>query len=190
MTYKKSIQVIALIILPLVFLTYTSLWPKKIHPREISLKQAIELCLPEALRWSPDARLAYIISTEAGEYPEMGSHGKNGLRSNWNVIFVEKNTGRNLLVAVREGRMSYTRELLMAFKHPIDISALKLDSTAAIKRLTTGKNPLPSKVHFELVNQQSLVLRVYHEYSGMDSRITSIDEATGDVISHWDSTVD
>jgi hypothetical protein len=178
-----------LILLPLLYMINRSMWLID-QSREISLKQAIELCLPEAFRWSPDARLAYAISTEAGEDLATGSQGKDGLRSNWNVIFVEENTGRNLLVAVHEGRISYTRELLMAFKHPIDLSALKFDSTAAIRQLITDKNQPPSKVHFELFRQHSPVLRVYQKYSNINSRITSIDEATGEIVSQWDSTVD
>jgi hypothetical protein len=158
------------------------------YPEEISLKQAIEVCLPQALRWSSDARLAYAISTEAGEYSPAGSQGKGGLWSNWNVIFVEQKTGRNLLVAVRQGRMAYTKELLMAFKHPIDLTDLRFDSTEVISRLTS-KNQSPGKVHFELVSQQSLVMRVYLSYSNMNPQITCIDGTTGKVISQWDGAV-
>ncbi|MGE5544310.1 MAG: hypothetical protein ACM3UW_04990 [Bacillota bacterium] len=185
-TIKKWIPVI--ILLSAVFIMGKSIWFAGHQPKVVSLKQAIELCLPAALRWSPDARLAYAISTESGEYAETGSQGTDGLRSNWNVIFVEETTGRNLLVAVRQGRMSYTRELLMAFKQPIDLSGLRIDSTAAIQRLT-DKNQPPNKVHYELVGQQSLVLRVYQDYSNVNLRITSIDGATGEVISQWYSAV-
>lgn len=161
-------------------------FPRDYHA--ISLKQAIDLCFPEAFRWSSDAQLSYAISTETGEHSGKSSQGKDGLWPNWNVIFVEEKTGRNLLVAVRQGRMAYTRELLMAFKNPIDLTDLKFDSTAAIS-LLTNKNQSPSKVHYELVSQQSPVLRIYLNYPTTDSQITSIDETNGKIISQWDSTV-
>lgn len=163
--------------------------PEDYLPQEISLKQAIKVCLPEAIRWSSNARLAYAISTEAGEYSSTSSQGKAGLWSDWNVIFVEQKTGRNLLVAVRQGRMAYTRELLMAFKHPIDPEDLRFDSTETISRLMPDKGHSPGKVHFELVSHESLVLRVYLNYPNMNPQILCIDGSTGEVISQWDSTV-
>ena len=183
---KKLIPVIFLIILFMAAIIGGS-FKRDYHA--ISLKQAIDLCFPEALRWSSDARLAYAISTETGEQSGNSSQGKDGLWPNWNIIFVEEKTRRNLLVAVRQGRMAYTRELLMAFKNPINHTDLKFDSTAAIS-LLTDKNQSPSKVHYELVSQQSPVLRIYLNYPAIDSQITSIDETSGEVISQWDCTVD
>lgn len=172
----------------MIFVTGRSLCPADDQPREISLKRAIELCLPAALSWSPDARLTYAISTEAGEYAP-GSQGKDGLRSNWNIIFVDVKSGQNLLVAVRQGRIAYTREVLMAFKDPIDLSRLKLDSSDAVRHLTDNNKQLPDRVHFELVNQTSPVLRVYLDWSSRNLQIASMDEATGEVISNWCAAV-
>lgn len=180
--------VVIMILLALTFVIGWALWPADHQPRETSLKQAIELCLPTAFRWSSDARLTYVISTEAGEYTP-GSQGQDGLRSNWNIIFVNEKTGQNLLVAVRQGRIAYTRELLMAFKEPIDLSQLKLDSSDAVKHLADSKKPLPDRVHFELINQTSPVLRVYLVGSSRNLQIACMDEATGEVISNWCAAV-
>jgi len=180
--------VIVLILLPMIFVTGRSLSPANDQPREISLKRAIELCVPVALRWSPDARLTYAISTEAGEYAP-GSQGTDGLRSNWNVIFVDVKSGQNLLVAVRRGRIAYTEELLTAFKDPIDLSRLKLDSSDAVRHLTDNKKELPDRVHFELINHPSPVLRVYLDWPGRNLQIASMDESTGEVISNWCAAV-
>lgn len=189
-TKKKLMPAILLALLFLVVINSNSLW-QDYDPREISLKQAVSLCFPEAIRWSNNARLAYAISTEAGEDSEAGSQGKNGLWFNWNVIFVEEDTGRNLLVAVRQGRTAYTRELLLAFKNPINPTELKYDSPSAVKILSSIQNHTqPIRVHFELLNQHTPVLRVYLDYSHTDSLITSLDERTGQVISQWDRTVD
>ena len=80
------------------------------YPEEISLKQAIGVFA---------ASVALVVGCTFGlryQYGSRrilpaGSQGKGGLWSNWNVIFVEQKTGRNLLVAVRQGRMAYTKEL-------------------------------------------------------------------------------
>jgi len=182
----KPIAILTL--LTLILITGRSLWPADHCPGQTSLKQAIELCLPTALRWSPDARLTYAISTEAGESVP-GSQGKDGFRSNWNIVFVDVKTGQNLLVAVHQGRIAYTREVLMAFKDPIDLSLLKLDSSDAVKHLIDNKTKPPDRVHFELVNQPSPVLRVYLDWPSRNLQITSMDEVTGEVISNWCAAV-
>ncbi len=159
------------------------------EPGGLTLKQAVSLSFSKATSWSREARLTYAISTEAVN-DIATSQGKTGRWSNWNVIFVEENTGRNLLVAVRNGQVAYTKEILTAFKNPIKSTDLKLDSTSAVNVVRTmHRDSQPTKIHFELLNQQSPLLRVYCQCcNGLC--IIGIDENTGKIISQWKSTVD
>lgn len=183
---RKLAPVFLLLIMSL--LAITGGMPER-DRREISLNQAVCLSWPEACRWSPKASLVYAISTESTGRSAKGSEGKKGLRSSWNVIFFEEKTEGNLLVAIRKGRIAYTKELLMAFKNPINQSDLRLDSTAAVSLLTSKKKPPPNKVHFELINLQSPVLRVYLDYSPQDSIIAGLDSITGKIISQRYSAI-
>jgi len=161
------------------------------HPREISLFQAIDMSFPQARQWSRDAKLVYAVSTDSGKAEDGESRGRDGRWPDWNVVFVDQKTGVNLLVALRGGREAYTRELLMAYKSPINPNRLRYDSTSALAFLqeVQGTSAI-RKAHFELLQQGTPVLRIYLDCILSGFQVTSIDEASGKIISKRQGAVD
>ncbi|MGE5404129.1 MAG: hypothetical protein ACM3PP_04235 [Candidatus Saccharibacteria bacterium] len=148
-------------------------------PTELTLLEAIKAAAPIAGKWSSQARPVYIVSTDAGEDSQLTS-GANGARANWNAVFVDPKSGHNLLVAIRRGQPRYTRQLLMAFKSPINVGDLKYDSPAALHAARKVGRLIPgmTNYHFELRFEHHPVMRIYYRSSSGSYRFLDLDEET------------
>lgn len=173
--FSKRLHTFLIIIIVFIFAYHIA----DLSPSKLTLIDAIRAAQPSATKWSRHARPVYIISTDAGEYMHF-NHGSSGKRSNWNAIFVDPTTGHNLLVAIRHGQPRYSRQLLMAFKSPINVGDLKYDSPVALQAAHRAGKIIPGMTdfHFELRVEQHPVMRIYYRNSSSNYRLLSLDEKT------------
>ncbi|HDX9651680.1 hypothetical protein [Bacillus wiedmannii] len=69
--------------------------------QQLSVKQAIELASPSALKWNKKAQLLQVINIDKDK-PEK-SIGSNGKRKYWNIDFGVPNTNKIFLITIYEG---------------------------------------------------------------------------------------
>ncbi|NLB17286.1 MAG: hypothetical protein GX825_00765 [Syntrophomonadaceae bacterium] len=157
----------------------------------IGLKEAIRRAYPTAMEWRKNARLAYAVSTEAGKKDSGGNKAIDGRQADWNIVFIDEKSGQNLWVAVREGQPEFSREVFMGHTNPIKSSDLKYDSMSAVAILESQRHlDRPSKIHFELVNYQSPLLKVYQTNQAAVTTIAWIDPKKGHLILNSNSAID
>ncbi|MGE5397468.1 MAG: hypothetical protein ACM3MK_08050 [Chitinophagales bacterium] len=153
----------------------------RICARGLTLKEAVKVALPEAFRWSKEAQLVYAISCDVGENNKTPDLGRNGKRKNWNIVFWNRADKSNLLVFIKAGRIAYSEEALMGFDRPIKLKNLNYDSSKALKvipHLTSSD----IKCHFELIQKEQPVVRVYIFNRPGSCRIININGRTGKIL--------
>jgi len=179
-------------ILILLLITISIIKPPLSRPGDqaISLKEAIRRAYPAALAWRKSSELAYAVSTEPGKNVAEGNKGINGRKTDWNIVFTDVMSGQNLWVAVRNGQPEYSHEVSMGHTNPIKSSDLRYDSISVISILKSGQHwDRPAKIHFELIYNQSPLLRVYQTNRDAGTTITWIDPRSGHIVLNRNGTV-
>ncbi|MFJ8090080.1 hypothetical protein ACIQ7N_17990 [Lysinibacillus sp. NPDC095746] len=77
--------------------------------QELSIKQAIELANPPALKWNKNAQLIDAINIDLDKRRK--SIGSNGKRKHWNILFGVPETNKVFLVTIHDGKIDYTNDV-------------------------------------------------------------------------------
>ena len=73
--------------------------------QELSIKQAIELAYPSALKWNKNAQLLQAINIDLEDKAET-SIGSDGKRKYWNISFGVPDTNKYFLVTIHKGEIN------------------------------------------------------------------------------------
>jgi len=79
------------------------------NQQQLSIKQAIELASPSALKWDENAQLLNAINIDLEDKSEQAI-GSKGKRKNWNIAFGVPDTNKYFLVTIHKGKIDYTNE--------------------------------------------------------------------------------
>lgn len=118
--------------------------------QELSIKQAIELAYPSALKWNKYAQLldAVNIDLEDKNEKSIGSYGK---RRYWNIAFGEPDTNKFFLVTIHEGKIDQAKDLTGKGSSPypkkefIQMKDIKYDSPELLKKALKMGSIYPGK---------------------------------------------
>ncbi|MEY9977299.1 hypothetical protein [Lysinibacillus sp. RC79] len=77
--------------------------------QELSIKQAIDLAYPPALKWNKNTQLIDAINIDLDKPGK--SIGSNGKRKHWNILFGVPETNKAFLVTIHDGKIDYTNDL-------------------------------------------------------------------------------
>ncbi|MFJ8460549.1 hypothetical protein ACIQ57_15620 [Lysinibacillus xylanilyticus] len=77
--------------------------------QELSIRQAIELAFPPALKWNEDAQLLQAINIDLDKPGK--SIGSNGKRKHWNISFGVPDTNKYFLVTIHDGKIDMVNDL-------------------------------------------------------------------------------
>jgi hypothetical protein len=105
---------------------------------ELSLKQAIELAFPSALKWNKNAQLHDAINIDLDKPGKL--IGSNGKRKYWNVAFGVPDTNKFFLVTIHEGKIDQVKDLTHKGDSPypknefIQMEDIRCDSPELLKR--------------------------------------------------------
>ena len=80
-----------------------------VEHQELSIKQAIELAYPTALKWNKNAQLLQAINIDLDKPGK--SIGSNGKRKYWNIDFGVPDTNKIFLVTIHEGKIDQAQDL-------------------------------------------------------------------------------
>ena len=80
-----------------------------VEHQELSIKQAIELAYPFALKWNKNAQLLQAINIDLDKPGK--SIGSNGKRKYWNIDFGVPETNKIFLVTIHEGKIDQAQDL-------------------------------------------------------------------------------
>lgn len=116
---------------------------------ELSIKQAIELAYPSALKWNENAQLLDAINIDLDK-PGKGI-GANGKRKNWNISFGVPDTNKYFLVTIHDGKIDGLNDLttegtsLYPKKEFVGIDDIKHDSPELLKKALEMGSIYPGK---------------------------------------------
>ena len=107
--------------------------------QKLSIKQAIELAYPSALKWNENAQLLTAVNIDLEDKAEkfIGSDGK---RRYWNISFGVPDTNKFFLVTIHEGKIDQTNDLTSEGDSPypkkefIQMKDIKYDSPELLKK--------------------------------------------------------
>lgn len=111
---------------------------KVYNHQELSIKQAIELAYPSALKWDENAQLLHAINIDLEDKTEK-SIGSNGKRKFWNIAFGVPDTNKYFLVTIYKGEIEDTNNLTKQWDSPypkkefIALDDIKYDSPQLLK---------------------------------------------------------
>lgn len=117
--------------------------------QELSIKQAIELAYPSAIKWNENAQLLDAINIDLDK-PGKGI-GANGQRKNWNISFGEPDTNKYFLVTIHNGEIDGLNDLTTEGTSPypkkefISFNDIKYDSPELLKKALKMGNIYPGK---------------------------------------------
>ncbi|MFJ7954655.1 hypothetical protein ACIQZG_24540 [Lysinibacillus sp. NPDC096418] len=77
--------------------------------QKLSIKQAIEIAYPPALKWNEDAKLLQAINIDLDKPGK--SIGSNGKRKHWNISFGVPETNKYFLVTIHDGKIDMVNDL-------------------------------------------------------------------------------
>ncbi|WP_431028392.1 hypothetical protein [Lysinibacillus sp. LZ02] len=106
--------------------------------QELSIKQAIELAYPPALKWNENAQLLQAINIDLDQPGK--SIGSNGKRKYWNILFGVPDTNKAFLVTIHEGKIDHTSDLTRNGSSPypkkefIQMEDIKYDSPELLEK--------------------------------------------------------
>ena len=75
---------------------------------ELSIKQAVELALPQALKWNTEAQLLHAVNIDLDKPAK--SIGSSGKRKYWNIAFGVPDTNKFFLVTIYEGKIKSEKD--------------------------------------------------------------------------------
>lgn len=117
--------------------------------QELSIKQAIELANPSALKWNENAQLIDAINIDLDKPGK--SIGSNGKRKHWNILFGVPETNKAFLVTIHDGKIDYTNDLTRdgtssyPKKEFIQTNDIKYDSPELLQKALKMGNIYPGK---------------------------------------------
>lgn len=106
--------------------------------QELSIKQAIELAYPPALKWNENAQLINAINIDLDKPGK--SIGSNGKRKHWNILFGVPETNKAFLVTIHDGKIDDTNDLTRDGTSPypkkefIQMKDIKYDSPELLQK--------------------------------------------------------
>jgi hypothetical protein len=117
--------------------------------QELSIKQAIKLAYPSALKWNKNAQLLQAINIDLDKRGK--SIGSNGKRKYWNIDFGVPDTNKFFLVTIHNGKIDQTNDLTGKGDSPhpknefIQLKDIKYDSPELLKKALEMGNIYPGK---------------------------------------------
>ncbi|MGE7926737.1 hypothetical protein [Lysinibacillus xylanilyticus] len=117
--------------------------------QELTIKQAIELANPSALKWNKNAQLLQAINIDLDKPRK--SIGSNGKRKYWNISFGVPDTNMYFLVTIHEGKIDHTSDLGGDGSSPypkkefIQVNDIKYDSPELLKKALNMGSIFPGK---------------------------------------------
>ncbi|OMC83116.1 hypothetical protein [Viridibacillus sp. FSL H8-0123] len=118
--------------------------------QELSIKQAIELAYPSALKWDENAQLLHAVNIDLEDKAEK-SIGSNGKRKYWNIAFGVPDTNKFFLVIIHNGEIDLADDLTTHDASPypkkefIQIKDIKYDSPELLKTALKMGSIYPGK---------------------------------------------
>ena len=179
----------------------------------LTLKEAIDLAYPEALKWSKNAKLVSIWSADPNnEYMESGEvWGQNGKRDRWNMYFSttdpfpKGNDYQEFLVSIIGGKIEEADPVENDLTNKLfSKDDLRLDSSDALKIAIDKKGIKPEEdwamgYHFRLEygsfydyhpDEEILILQVYGQSPNGNWAYVAFDEKSGKIIESEEKIVD
>lgn len=162
---------------------------------ELSIKQAIELAFPAALKWSKNAQLVQAINIDLDKPGKL--IGNNGKRKYWNIIFGVPNTNKNFLVTIHNGNINQTNDLTSEGTSPIhekefiQMKEIQYDSPELLKKSLKIGNIYPGKdwakgYNFRLIKdtERNIPLLLVIGWNSDQSEMTAVgfNASTGEYI--------
>lgn len=95
----------------------------EIDENAVTLKEAIYIAEMDAHAWQPDAKVAQIISTDAGDILNE-KNGNDGKRRCWNILFAGDSEEKQYSVFVINGKTAYNQEVQMPTYATIELGNL------------------------------------------------------------------
>ncbi|KOP70259.1 hypothetical protein AMS59_20770 [Lysinibacillus sp. FJAT-14745] len=117
--------------------------------QELSIKQAIELAYPPALKWHKNAQLLQAINIDLDKPGK--SIGSNGKRKHWNIQFGVPDTNKFFLVTIHDGKIDDTNDLTGDGTSPylkkefIQMKDIKYDSPELLQKALKIGGVYPGK---------------------------------------------
>lgn len=116
---------------------------------ELSLKQAIELAYPSALKWNKNTQLLDAINIDLDKPGK--SIGSNGKRKHWNISFGVPDTNKFFLVTIHNGEIDKINDLTNKGDSPypkkefIKLKDINYDSPQLLKKALKMGSIYPGK---------------------------------------------
>ena len=117
--------------------------------QELSIKQAIELAYPSALKWNKNAQLLQAINIDLDKPGK--SIGSNGKRKYWNIDFGVPETNKIFLVTIHEGKIVQAQDLTRKGDSPypkkefVRLEDINYDSPELLKKALKMGSIYPGK---------------------------------------------
>lgn len=117
--------------------------------QELSIRQAIELAFPPALKWNEDAQLLQAINIDLDKPGK--SIGSNGKRKHWNISFGVPDTNKYFLVTIHDGKIDMVNDLTGEGTSPypkkefVLMKDIKYDSPELLKKALKVGSIYPGK---------------------------------------------
>lgn len=151
---KKIILIVLLLLFSIGTAEKTSAYSIKsvqntLENQELSLKQAIELAYPSALKWNKNAQLLQAINIDKDNPGKL--IGSNGKRKYWNIDFVVPDTNKIFLVTIYDGKIVQAQDVTREGTSPypkeefIRLEDINYDSPQLLKKALESGNIYPSK---------------------------------------------
>ncbi|MGE7673163.1 hypothetical protein ACQKMV_06195 [Lysinibacillus sp. NPDC094403] len=153
---KQIVFIVLLLLAPVGFVEIVSAYSLQLEDtfeinkhRELSIKQAIELAYPLALKWNKDVQLLQAINIDLDKPGK--SIGSNGKRKNWNISFGVPDTNKYFLVTIHEGKVDHTSDLTGDDSSPypkkefIQMKDIQYDSPELLKKALKMGSIYPGK---------------------------------------------
>lgn len=127
---RKSIIGGALLVFFILLMLVLFVWQKYGKPaygKGTTLKEAYEIALEEATKWSGDADVIQIISTDFCD-TESSENGIDGKRKCWSFLFESKEKDRQYSMYIINGKPDSVMEVQSPGYQPIDMENITMDS--------------------------------------------------------------
>ncbi|MFJ7887058.1 hypothetical protein ACIQYL_03100 [Lysinibacillus xylanilyticus] len=152
---KKFVFVVLLLLIPVDALQKVSAGSLQLdshevdEQQELTIKQAVELANPSALKWNKNAQLLQAINIDIDKPGKL--IGSNGKRKNWNISFGVPNTNKYFLVTIHDGKIDQTSDVTGDGSSPypkkefIQMNDMKYDSPELLQKALKMGSIYPGK---------------------------------------------
>lgn len=188
---KLKVTIVLLLSLTFIFIATQTFEGNSTNLKELTLIEAYKLSFEEAKKWNNKSKLYFMTSTDTSKEPR-GTYDSKGKRKDWNTMYVVPETNKWLIIEIRDGQVSNTKDFNQ-FTPPnnkiIDFTDIQIDSSQALKKAKDYFNLKPGKnwakgYHFVLNKQNSnLILTVVGvDDNGYFTKVI-FDAGTGEIMS-------